>query len=199
MVLWTHTRGAYVTISNNGNMMHFIQKHRILKQKTCLDIFGSSTLICNKMNTASQFWLCFPKKKRPLRTVRAGCLAFEFFDWCVCVIQHSFCPRLTSALDTHGTIFGCGGLCAHTHNIQLSRAVPVVCRSQLVQVGLSTCWGTCLCCGETCLHNHFVTFLLCLPTGQTGCACPQHSDCACRQQADVARPQQFTAGRYIIL
>ena len=159
-------------------------------------------------------------KKTPLHSgsdTRVGCLVLSFsvcMSVYVCVIQHCFCPPLTTALDAHATKSSPRGICECTHTQDtfsswwdgkwfpvgrarcgnVCRHMSVLGRVQNTKSNQGVTVFLCLptAAGRLCLPtvHSMHTYLLCLPTARRLCASPQRADWACPQLADWAYPQQ---------
>ena len=110
------------------------------------------------MRRASHFFHRFTRKKGFFITGSyeriIACLVFSFSFKCVCVIQHFFRPRLSTALNAHGTKMPVPAGCVHAGILtKPSRVGAVVSRSELLELGAATCVGTWL-------GRVFFTFLL---------------------------------------
>ena len=107
--------------------------------------------------TASSYRIAY--EGRVPRTTSSVCVCL-----CVCVSQHSFRPRLSTALNVHGTKASHDGSSARTNNRQLF-SNWFRCKSLRVRRGR---------CGNVCFHRHqnwvplsfFSSFLNNVPTYQ---------------------------------
>ena len=136
-----------------------------------------TTLSFNEARERSEpFCSWFSKEKKPLPNgsdTRVGCLALGFsVPVCMCVIQHCFGSRLTTALDAHITNSSPGGHCARTHT---KYTFSCWCGGKLFTVGRARYGnvGTHMSVLGKCSTYKIVTFL-CLPTPcrvclSTGC------------------------------